>query len=836
MIERKYQDYNKYYKKKDFIDNGGYGSVHKGIMRKTNEPIAIKIINLEKIREALLSDANTNVNGLDKMLENYIKGFEEEFNIMKTFSQCSNSVQCYDYFINNNSFIIIMELCDKNLLKLLTERFTKTKKGFQVGEIFEIMKQLNNAFKIMYDNKIIHRDLKLENILIKNNKEQGTFTFKLTDYGTSTRTTTLSKNLTYSLKGTVPYMAPELLNGQKFNSKCDLWSLGIILYRLFFYKPPFVGDTEIALINNINFSVKNKLIAKSNFPIFDDLIQRLLEIEPEKRLDWKGYFSHPFFKRESINKSKTINFINGGLKLSEISGILYLFLLKSISGDINDLNKINNIEIRNIIQNIKKENKYNKNLNKILTIKLSCDIINYSSYISSLIKENEINNLISLLNENQVKRIIELYMDLIKFKDANNFFEKEFIFAQVKSYFDYSLISVTLNLENKIETFLKKLNKCPNCIPKCLFHGTKKEIVDKILKEGYLYSKRTFFGMGVYFTDMLDYVIFYCGGKSDTGKGENWGKIIPVNNTFSFVGNIIYYDKKKKKDIYDGSYYEKQIENNPTYEEIKNKYPEKMIEKNGINTSKIDLIKGRILKKNQIDENEKLGNILGTDYAITEMEQIFPLYGLTLKRNEFLVIWKNYHFGIDQNYTNFLNEAKFNIIRNFNINVYIENSAEKALQIIKTKKFNKIILISDMEKNIIGKKFVEDSRKILGFPIMVLFFSLNINIPKWIENFPNALYSNKKDFYLKYIYNYNIQGLYMLKNEVEKNYNLKLYFTLDFLSFNNFIESGTYEKIYFNELSSGKLIADEIKEKKKDNEQGIDVKDDDNPNILYKNK
>ena len=60
-----------------------------------------------------------------------------------------------------------MELCDKNLSQLLMEKNKKDNRFFNSEEILEIMKQLNNAFKIMKDNNIIHRDLKLENILIK---------------------------------------------------------------------------------------------------------------------------------------------------------------------------------------------------------------------------------------------------------------------------------------------------------------------------------------------------------------------------------------------------------------------------------------------------------------------------------------------------------------------------------------------------------------------------------------------------------------------------------------------------------------------------------------------
>ena len=155
------------------------------------------------------------------------------------------------------------------------------------------MYQLNNAFKIMKENKIIHRDLKLENILIKY-KENNKYIIKLADYGSSKRLDSLSKNYCNSKVGTLIYMAPEILNGEKHNYKCDLWSIGVIIYRLKFVKSPFIGSTETALIKNIN-NFNNNLIKETGNKELDDLIKNLLEKNYGIRLNWDQYFNHPFF-------------------------------------------------------------------------------------------------------------------------------------------------------------------------------------------------------------------------------------------------------------------------------------------------------------------------------------------------------------------------------------------------------------------------------------------------------------------------------------------------------------------------------------------------------------
>ena len=92
-------------------------------------------------------------------------------------------------------------------------------------------------------------------------------------------------------------MAPELLKKENYNYKCDLWTVGIIIYRLFFGRPPFSGNSEDALIHNIDEIGNN--FKKTGNQTLDDLISKLLEKEPEKRINWKDYLNHSFFKKES---------------------------------------------------------------------------------------------------------------------------------------------------------------------------------------------------------------------------------------------------------------------------------------------------------------------------------------------------------------------------------------------------------------------------------------------------------------------------------------------------------------------------------------------------------
>ena len=115
------------------------------------------------------------------------------------------------------------------------------------------------------------------------------------------------------------------------------------------------------------------------------------------------------------------------------------------------------------------------------------------------------------------------------------------------------------------------------------------------------------------------------------------------------------------------------------------------------------------------------------------------------------------------------------------------------MELIKKKRFNKIILLSNIGKDLSGIKFVEISRKILGFDIILLFFSNNLNHLSLVQQFPNALFTNQDSFFRDYILNYNYKGILLLKQKIERYYNIKLNFNNNFFSFSYFINEKKFD-------------------------------------------
>ena len=276
----------------DLIKDNVYSSVHKAEIKSKEYPskfVAIKKIKKEQLKEDIKE--NLCVDEItEEQFKKEISKFNRELKIMQ-LCHCENSVKIYDYFDTEKEFLIIMELCDSTLFKELA----KTKRGFSEKKIKEILLQLNNVFKKMNENKVAHRDIKLNNILIKYlNKDKTEFKVLLSDYGVSNQLESMTGKY-HTNTGTKIFMAPEILRGEEYNNKCDLWSLGVNIFQLYTKKPPYNGNFERNILDQID-KLGQTVLNVIKEDKLKNLLSKLLVSDPNKRISWEEYFKHDFFK------------------------------------------------------------------------------------------------------------------------------------------------------------------------------------------------------------------------------------------------------------------------------------------------------------------------------------------------------------------------------------------------------------------------------------------------------------------------------------------------------------------------------------------------------------
>ncbi|CAH2064193.1 unnamed protein product [Thlaspi arvense] len=185
---------------------------------------------------------------------------------------------------------LVLEYCKGGDLSMFIQRHGRiadaTAKHF--------MQQLAAGLQVLRDNNIIHRDLKPQNLLLSTDDNDAAL--KIADFGFARLRSLQPRGLAETLCGSPLYMAPEIMQLQKYDAKADLWSVGAILFQLVTGRTPFTGNSQIQLFQNIMRSTK------LHFPVdcrdlctdCKDLCQKLLRRNPVERLTFEEFFHHPF--------------------------------------------------------------------------------------------------------------------------------------------------------------------------------------------------------------------------------------------------------------------------------------------------------------------------------------------------------------------------------------------------------------------------------------------------------------------------------------------------------------------------------------------------------------
>ena len=197
-----------------------------------------------------------------------------------------NIVKIFEFYNGEKEYYLIMEYCEGGELfdKIVKSNLTEIQCAY-------IMYQILSAVNYCHKMKIIHRDLKPENILIQKD-EDGFYRVKICDFGTSKAFKI--GDTQKQLVGSAYYIAPEVIQ-KKYNSKCDLWSCGVIMFVLLTKKPPFGGRTDQIIMQNIQIG-KYKTELLDNFsPYAKELVSLLLEKNIKKRINAETALNHPWF-------------------------------------------------------------------------------------------------------------------------------------------------------------------------------------------------------------------------------------------------------------------------------------------------------------------------------------------------------------------------------------------------------------------------------------------------------------------------------------------------------------------------------------------------------------
>jgi len=299
---------------------GSYGTVYKVCKKTTGKIYVIKQISLLGLTEKEILEYKSEAKLLSSIKSNYV-------------------VKYFDSFIDNHNLNILMEYCDGGDLYQYLEKNKKKKIKLKEKTIWQIFIQMLIGLNSIHKKKILHRDIKSQNIFLTKNLD-----IKIGDLGVSKKL--IQTNFAKTFIGTPYYLSPEICMEKPYNDKSDVWAIGCILYELCTFNYPFNAKSQGALLLKILNSQPEKIDNNYYSKDLQNMINLLLNKNYELRPSCRDILKMKII----LEKAKKYNLIND--IMNECDNININLLNKKISFKENK--KENNIFEKQI--NIKSKN------------------------------------------------------------------------------------------------------------------------------------------------------------------------------------------------------------------------------------------------------------------------------------------------------------------------------------------------------------------------------------------------------------------------------------------------------------------------------------------------
>jgi len=276
---------------------GSFATVYKGVRQSQNNPNCIEIVAIKAI-------SRKGKKLTPKVLEN----LDLEIAILKSYRH-PNIVALHNVQKTERHFYLFLEFCGGGDVQQLI----RTRKKGRLSERLtrRLMKDLTSGLKFLWGKSVMHRDIKPQNLLLSGplpldemndectspadelkrqqaNFPSNKFALKIADFGFARPLETAS--LAETLCGSPLYMAPEILEGQKYDAKADLWSVGTVLFEMVAGRPPFMGDNHIHLLRNIQTKSLRMPEGVKVSQECVNLLRLLLNRKPKQRAGFQSFF------------------------------------------------------------------------------------------------------------------------------------------------------------------------------------------------------------------------------------------------------------------------------------------------------------------------------------------------------------------------------------------------------------------------------------------------------------------------------------------------------------------------------------------------------------------